>query len=49
MSCGMVDVGPDCIMVTTFEADSSNDVVTQVMPTKLLEEGTDRFKDRLEN
>jgi len=46
LSCGMVDVGPDCIMVTTFEADSSNDVVTQVMPTKLLEEGTDRFKDR---
>ena len=44
----MVDLGSksDCIMVTTFEAESSEDIVTQVMPAKLLEVGTAAFKDR---
>ena len=44
---GMVDLGrKDCIMVTTFEAESSEDIITQVMPAKLLEVGTAAFKDR---
>ena len=44
---GMVDLGrSDCIMVTTFEAESSEDIVTQVMPAKLIEVGTAAFKDR---
>ena len=43
----MVDLGrKDCIMVTTFEAESSEDIITQVMPAKLLEVGTAAFKDR---
>ena len=43
---GMVEPSRDCIMVTTFEAESSEDIVTQVMPAKLLEVGTAAFKDR---